>query len=174
MADKEEIPPHKPPNKQGMKHRLDDNDETDDKKKTCFERDPVTGIERDPVSGLMKDDIYVINDEEFVTKQHYTNIKQWFDLVNEMVNEQKVVIKKFEKNVNSQRKDRIKFLIKKRDKYVQKIEEIDMEIRAIEKDINEDDESKDSDESICAIEKDINADDKSKDGDSSSINYINV
>ena len=33
MADKEGKPPHKPPNKQGMKHRLDDNDETDDKKK---------------------------------------------------------------------------------------------------------------------------------------------
>ena len=167
MADEEEKPPHKPTAKQGMKHCHDDSDETYYPKRTCFERDPKSGLLRDPVSGLRKEDIYVMNDEEFVTKQHYTNIKQWFDLVNKKCGEQKVVIAEYEENVCSQWKDKMKMLIKKRDKYAMRIEEINEEIREIEKKINVDDESSGSDESIPAIEKDINDDDESKNNDKS-------
>ena len=173
MADEEEKPPNQPTAKQGTKHCLDDNEEPYYPKRTCFERDPVTGLERDPVSGLRKEDVYVMNDEEFVTKQHYTNIKQWFDVVKEKVDEQKVVIKEFEENICSQWKDKMKVLIKKRDKYALRIEEINEEMRAIEKKINVDDESSGSDESIPLIEKDINDDDESK-NDNKSIEYRTI
>ena len=147
MTDREKKTRHTPPEKQGMKHLLDDNDNTDNNKKLRKERDAIAEWpERDARSGLPKDDIYIINDEKFVMKQHYTNIKQWLDLAKEMINEQKVIIKNFEKSVSAQQKDRIKFLINKREKFVQKIKEVDEEIRAIERDINEDDESKEGDE----------------------------
>ena len=68
-----------------------------------------------------------------------------------MIQDQKVISHNFEKSVSAQQKDRIKILINKGEKYVQKIKEVDEEIRAIEKDINEDDESKEGDESINYI-----------------------
>ena len=138
MAYKEKKAPHTPPEKQAMKHILEDTDKVNDNKKSRNNNGAVTA--------LSEEDIYIINDEKCVSMQHYTNIKQWFDLAKETINNQKVVIKNLEKSVSAQQKDTIKLLITKREKYLQKIDEIDEEIRAIEKDINEDNESKEGNE----------------------------
>ena len=129
MADNEKKPPHKPQEK-----RVIDDDDTNYKNKKMKGNDSGE-------TSLLDSDNHIVNDDKEIREMYITNQKRWIDEFKDVIKHQEAIINNYRQSISVSRKKKIKYLINKREKYVEKINKIDDSIRVIENNMKKEEES---------------------------------